>query len=351
MQKLDYIIVGGGISGIFCAYQLQKQGQKILLINDSNTPAASKIAAGTWNPIAFKRFILSWRAQEFLNEMNLQYPALETLLDKQFYEFITAKKLISPGDELKLWEQQARTETMKPFMVSKPSTSTFPKDFYVGELKQTGRVNLPILLSAFHEYLKKEEAFIDESFDYNLLKKEERTGHKWEYKSFQANRVIFCEGAHYINNPHFTWLPLKPAKGDVIIIHAPELNLNYILKKNIFILPIGKDQYEVGATYDWKNLNWDSDEKGVEQLCEKLKTLIQVPFEIIGKKAGIRPTSYDRRIIMGEHPTEKGLFVFNGLGTKGVLLAPLAAKEFADHLVKAIPINPEMNIARCAKYY
>ena len=34
--------------------------------------------------------------------MNLQYPALETLLDKQFYEFITAKKLISPGDELKL---------------------------------------------------------------------------------------------------------------------------------------------------------------------------------------------------------------------------------------------------------
>lgn len=348
MQKLDYIIVGGGIAGIFCAYHLQKQGQKVHLISDSKTPSASQVAAGTWNPIAFKRFILSWRAQEFLHEMNIQYPELESLLNEQFYEFITAKKLITPGNELQLWEQQANTSEMKSYMVTNPPASVFPKDFFLGELKQTGRVQLPVLLPAFHQYLAKSGAFEDEKFDYNLLQQKDSG---WVYKNTEAKRVIFCEGAHIQNNPFFSWLPLKSAKGDVIIIHSPGLKLDYILKKNIFILPIGDDQYEVGATYDWKNLDWEPNEEGVAQLCEKLKMLIQVPFTVIGKKAGIRPTSYDRRIIMGKHPEEKGLFAFNGLGTKGVLLAPLAAKEFADYLVNNIQLNPEMDINRCLKYY
>ena len=50
---------------------------------------------------------------------------------------------------------------------------------------------------------------------------------------------------------------------------------------------------------------------------------------------------------MGEHPDKKGLYVLNGLGTKGVLLAPLAAKEFANSLVDSLPLNKEMNIERC----
>ena len=76
-----------------------------------------------------------------------------------------------------------------------------------------------------------------------------------------------------------------------------------------------------------------------------------MPFEVIAQKAGVRPTAHDRRVLMGEHPDKKGLYVINGLGTKGVLLAPLATKEFADFLIDGADLNKEMNILRCLKYY
>lgn len=347
MKKVDYIIVGGGMAGVLCAQQLRNKKQKILMITDPATPSASYIAAGTWNPIAFKRYILSWRAKEFLAEMKVQYHELEKLLKVEIYQGFKVKKLVTPGDELALWNKQAKKE-MKDFMVPYPAVAKFPNNLYLGEIKKTGRIVLNTLIDKYHQYLKETDDIHFEKFNHNKL-----TEHKgsWSYGNIECKGVLFCEGAHNVNNPFFSWLPLKPAKGEVITILAPKLKQDFILKKNIFILPMGDDTYQVGATYEWKDLSWKPSESAREQLTEKLKTLINCPFEVIDQKAGIRPTAHDRRVLMGEHPDKKGLYVLNGLGTKGVLLAPLAAKEFAEFLVNGIEINKEMNIERCLKYY
>ncbi|MFT6747098.1 MAG: glycine oxidase [Glaciecola sp.] len=347
MKEFDYIIVGGGMAGVLCMQQLRNKNQKVLMITDPSTPSSSYIAAGTWNPIAFKRYILSWRAKEFLAEMKIQYGALEKLLDINIYQFYQVKKLVTPGDELALWNKQASNE-MKDFMVANPKQATFPKDLYLGEIKQTGRIVLNLLIDKYQGYLKEHDAILFEKFKHKQLLKKEGC---WEYKNIKCKGVIFCEGAHSVHNPYFSWLPLKPAKGDIITIFAPELKQEYVLKKNIFVLPLGGDKYQVGATYDWKDLTWNPSESALTYLTEKLKTIINVPFEVISQKAGIRPTAHDRRVLMGEHPDEKGLYVLNGLGTKGVLLAPLASKEFANFVVNGVELNDEMNIQRCLKYY
>ena len=62
--------------------------------------------------------------------------------------------------------------------------------------------------------------------------------------------------------------------------------------------------------------------------------------------AGIRPTVNDRRPLIGLHPEHRSLGVFNGLGTKGVMLAPFFAKQFAGFLEHALPLNKEVDIAR-----
>ncbi|MFT6716095.1 MAG: glycine oxidase [Saprospiraceae bacterium] len=347
MKKVDYIIVGGGMAGVLCAQQLRNKNQKVLMITDPATPSASYIAAGTWNPIAFKRYILSWRAKEFLAEMKVQYGELEKLLGVEIHQAFEVKKLVTPGDELALWNKQASTE-MGDFMVKNPSKATFPKDLYLGEIKQTGRIILHILIDKYHQYLKDTNSIIFEKFYHgNLIQND----NGWAYNDIQCQGVIFCEGAHNEHNPYFSWLPLKPAKGDIITISAPELNQSFILKKNIFVLPLGEHKYQVGATYNWKDLSWEPSDSGLQYLTEKLKTIINVPFEVINRKAGVRPTAHDRRVLMGEHPDKKGMFVLNGLGTKGVLLAPLAAKEFSEFLVDHATLNKEMNIERCLKYY
>jgi len=345
VKNVDYIVVGGGLAGVLCSQQLLNNDQKVLMITDPKTPSASFIAAGTWNPIAFRRYTLSWRAKDFLAEMKVQYKELEELLKVDIYQLHQAKKVVTPGEELDLWNKQAANE-MQEFMVEHPEKSIFPKDHYLGEIKQTGRVILNVLIEKYHEYLEKKNSVKFEKFNHGELSK---SNDGWTYENIQCKGVIFCEGTHTAKNPYFSWLPLKPAKGDLITIHAPDLKLDFILKKNIFILPLGEDIYQVGATYEWKDLSWEPSESGLNYLTEKLDLIIEVPYEVIDQKAGVRPTPYDRRIIMGEHPDEKGLFVLNGFGPKGVLLGPLAAKELTAHLVKKTPLNKEMDISRCFK--
>ena len=49
------------------------------------------------------------------------------------------------------------------------------------------------------------------------------------------------------------------------------------------------------------------------------------------------------------HPDFKHLYLFNGLGAKGYLIAPLLAKEFVDYLIFDKPLDPEVNLVRHLK--
>jgi glycine/D-amino acid oxidase-like deaminating enzyme len=51
---------------------------------------------------------------------------------------------------------------------------------------------------------------------------------------------------------------------------------------------------------------------------------------------------------MGEHPIHKGLFLLNGLGSKGASLAPLMTRQFAAYLLEDHPLDPETDLARFA---
>jgi glycine/D-amino acid oxidase-like deaminating enzyme len=68
--------------------------------------------------------------------------------------------------------------------------------------------------------------------------------------------------------------------------------------------------------------------------------------EITGQQAGVRPSTKDRRPILGEHPYHKNMFIFNGLGTKGVSLAPYFVKQLSEFIFLQKDINPEANIER-----
>ena len=53
--------------------------------------------------------------------------------------------------------------------------------------------------------------------------------------------------------------------------------------------------------------------------------MIDAPYTIEKHISYIRPTVKDRRPLLGAHPQHKQLYLFNGLGSRGVLTAPLAS--------------------------
>jgi glycine oxidase len=107
-----------------------------------------------------------------------------------------------------------------------------------------------------------------------------------------------------------------------------------------------KNTYRVGATYETKLLSTETTETGRKELSDKLTELLKVPFRIVSQDWGFRPTTPDRKPLLGPLPNNENIIIFNGLGTKGVSLAPYFSKHLLDGLLGKTEILPEVNINR-----
>ena len=111
-------------------------------------------------------------------------------------------------------------------------------------------------------------------------------------------------------------------------------------------MPIGNHLFKVGATYEWNDLNDLSTEKAKQELITKINAVVSSPYKIISHEAGLRPSVVDRRPEIGPHPLYKHFYVFNGLGTKAVMIAPFFAKQFVDYLQNKALIDADVNSNR-----
>ena len=65
--------------------------------------------------------------------------------------------------------------------------------------------------------------------------------------------------------------------------------------------PLGNHRYRVGLTYDWKDQNKGPTQKAQIALQKQLEKMIQVSNQIVSQSAGFRPTSAERRPVIGVH--------------------------------------------------
>ena len=207
-----------------------------------------------------------------------------------------------------------------------------------------GNIDMTTFLDATKNYISKQYQLIEESFDYNDFKQTEKGV---EYKSVSAKNIIFCEGHLISKNPYFNWIPFKPAKGEVLTITCNDFHLkNSIFNKGFFIMPLGNNTYKVGATYEWENLNDTPTESKKQELITKLNGVISSPYQIVKHEAGVRPSVIDRRPVVGCHPKFGNMYVFNGFGTKAVMLAPYFAKQLVNFIQNNTAIDLEVNPSR-----
>src|SRR5690606_19382748 len=81
------------------------------------------------------------------------------------------------------------------------------------------------LLAAWTDYLTQNHILRNETFLYNDCKFESGEIH---YQDIVASNIIFCEGAGGHKNTLFPNLPFTKNKGNVLILHIPELSEKYI---------------------------------------------------------------------------------------------------------------------------
>jgi glycine/D-amino acid oxidase-like deaminating enzyme len=198
-------------------------------------------------------------------------------------------------------------------------------------------------LKNYRSYLQDKSLLKNESFKYEAVKISETSV---SYNGILASKIVFCEGYGLHKNPFFNYLPMQEAKGELLIIRAPNLNIDFLLKAAVFVMPLGNNLYKIGATFNWNDKTAVPTEKGKQELISKLESFITVPYEIIEQRAGIRPTVKDRRPLVGKHPNYSNMAILNGLGTRGVMIAPEAAKALYNHLEHQTALDKEIAITR-----
>ena len=345
MNTVDYLIVGSGLAGILFAEVLTRQHKTFLIIDDASQQS-SVVAGGLYNPVILKRFTGVWKAKEQLDIAMPIYERLENSLGIKLDHKISVKRLFNSIQEQNNWFLAADKPNLSKFLSHKIITndnSSIKADFGFGTVLRTGRIDTSSLVQAYKKELDKKGLLFDESFNYNLL--DHHQDHL-NYNKIKTKHVVFAEGFGLKNNPYFNHLPLNGTKGELITIFAPDLKIDYVLKSSVFLIPIGNDYYLVGATYEWEDKTNAITQKAKSELISKLTKFIKCDFDIVNQVAGIRPTVKDRRPLVGRHKIYDNMYVLNGLGTRGVMIAPYVAQQLFDFIEHKLPLNLEINSNR-----
>ena len=331
MKNNEFLIVGQGLAGTMLAFEMLDRGINFRIVSSPKKSKASMVAAGMINPLVFKRLTKSWMVDELLPFMQSRYGQLETVLNDSFY---FQKQILKPLSEQEtgLWKsKKAKFDSyIGDILDSSPIEGISPA-YAFGLVDGAGYLNLK-------HFLKKAEAFFLQKklLVFDDLQIDSSSGKAFSRISNRVTdaKVVFCEGYHLQKNPFFSFVKMNPAKGEVLLIHSPELSEDYILNKKAFVLPVGNKRFKVGSTYEWDDLTEQTTEKGKVSIVERLDALVDVEYQIEDQWAGVRPTIVDRRPVLGQHLQFPNLFVFNGLGTKGVMLAPKFAEIMANYLIE-----------------
>ncbi len=339
-KEKNAIIIGWGLAGAILAWQLFFCKKKFT-VYDSGENHSTRAAAGIVNPIVFKRLTKSWKADLLLPNAIEFYKKVEEITKHKLLYQKNIFRVFASVEEENQWSVKQGDNRFSDYLNNTEfkNLSDFEKvthPFGLGEVNTIGHLDTIKFLEISKTYFEqsKNSTFVSNRFEYNSIQNKE------------IQNYFFCEGTGIKSNPYFNSLPLRPTHGEVLIIKAKNFKIEHILNKNMFIMPLGDNKYKVGATYNWELKTPETTVNARKELIEKLESFTDFEYEIIDQIAGIRPTVKDRRPLIGSHPEISNLHVFNGLGTKGVMLGPYFANQLIQTVFYDGEIDKEVDVKR-----
>lgn len=331
----QFLVVGGGLAGIMMHFHLSKYG-KCMVVDHLNFKKSSTVAGGIYNPLMLNYQKKAFKCDLLYPQLSKFYSALEQQLNSTFHHPVPIHYLVNSNEELNDWTLFDHQNTVY-FNLEKPKESSFLAE-HKAELiiHNSGWVDLNQLIESYHSMLKSKNELIND--DYKCIKHE-----------IKSDVIVHCQGNYLTQYFDDSLNILKPAKGEVLIVETNENFTDKIYQQGVFMIPLGDGIYKIGSNFEWLDLSENPTEKGKNEILNKWLKWFSGDYKIIEQLAGIRPSSKDRRPILGQLNSFKNEYVFNGLGSKGIALAPYYANMLALNIVENSPIEKEVDINRFKK--
>ncbi|MFN1833723.1 NAD(P)/FAD-dependent oxidoreductase [Balneola sp. MJW-20] len=357
----DHVVIGGGLAGLAAASSLLGAERSVCLIEkESIASGASGTPLGLVNPATGRYATKSWRAEDC-------YKAVYNDLKK-----------VSAGSGRSIFRENgvlrpALTNKIADRMQENTLESNWPEDWaewisqekihdsYKGLNVTNGGVWLPIGLTVdIAGYLEHKAVRLQERGLKILIGSEpvvEREDGSWVIRtadhSVNCESVIYAAGHLTKRVSYWDWLPIHSVKGQVA-----RFRTDYAFPYPCSISALGylgslnENEFTVGSTYEHKFDHTEPDDYGIRYLKERMKKVVPDLIEsgeLIGQWAGVRASTPNRKPILGEHPEHPNLYVFAGLGSKGMLYSAYLGDLLAKHILEDGPLPDEISISRISK--
>lgn len=320
---VDLLIIGQGLAGSAVAIRALARNYPIRVIDQPTENHSSMVAAGLFNPVTGRKMAKSWLADDLFPVLHRYYRETETLVGKRFFYPLPIYRPFTGVEEQNEWMGKSVDPAYRNYVDEIHTGPVFGKtvkDRFGGmQLRQSGYLDTRAYLEGVRTYLREKGAFEEGRFDYQALEIHDSFV---RYRGVKARKVVFCQGVENKSNPWFRYLPINSLKGEFLNVQC-DWEKDVILNRGVYMVPNADGGgWRVGATYNRDDQTTEITSGARNELTGKLEHLIGIPYTITGQQWGFRPTTPDRKPIVGAHPQHKSLIIFNGLGTKGVSLAP-----------------------------
>lgn len=311
-------MVGGGLAGAFVAAALVGAGARVVQWHAPQPGAASPAAAGLYNVLTGAQPSLSWRAPELVAALHAAFaqgplrPLAGLLHALPIVRPLHTPAQVNAAEALAFAQGPLRAWVAPPAPELPPHLATL-------RLEGAGWLDAPALLQQL-------PAVLAATGRYRLHLA------AWAPPAptaGPARPTVVATGVWLHTHPDYSARPLQPLKGQVLVLRPPRgaPPLPYALVGGLYVLPRPDGSLLLGSTHEPRPSHPHPTPEARAELLARLAEAWPAAqgATVIDHWAGLRPTTPDRRPLLGRAP-DRPLWFVGGLGTKGVLQAPALAQ-------------------------
>jgi glycine oxidase len=312
------LIIGDGLAGALMAWECQERGLDFEQWSNGS-PAASDVAAGMFNPVSFRRILPQWDAANHSARAREVFGAIESKLGIELWHDVPIVRVFPDEQYAELWSERANGgHEVSPFIETLASKDLHPSikaPHGAGIVREAGWVDVSSLTEKSRAFWQDREQWKSQSWSMD------------EGCPTGFGAVIDCRGVGAAEDLAAFGLELRRNHGEVITVQTEAGWGDETVNNVTWALPLGSGAYRIGSTY-----RWDIDEPIV--LKETLNHLVSrvnlartdsalLLSDVTSHRAGLRPSCFDRRPILGRVTSEASWYVVcTGWGTRGVSIGP-----------------------------
>jgi len=324
----DIIIIGAGIAGLSCAWELAEKGASVTVLDRGKAGMEASWAGGG---ILFP--LLPWDYPEEVTALAMRGAALypdwtQALLESSGIdpEYIRCGMKVLPGK--RSMENAVHWCASHDVRFEKsPGEGWF--------LPDVAQVRNPRLIRALRASLENRGVCIIESCEVRTLVREGGRIARLETSdgnAWSARDYVVCAGAwsKMLLEPDLPSPDIFPVKGQMLLFEAENMLDTILLKDDLYLVPRRDGHILAGSTLE--HAGFDKSVTASRMLHEKAVEILPglAAKKPIGQWAGLRPGSPGNIPTIARHPEADNLYLNSGHFRYGVTMAPASAKILSD---------------------